>query len=425
MAGLRPAAEMKDSGIEWVGKIPSDKKVVRNKYYFHLTKGKIPSSQNSEGKGVPYIGASELDSNCCRNYTEDDTVPVCNKDDVLILWDGARAGLVGTGKNGAISSTVVKCVFANNVYPSFGYWYFKGFEHYFAEQVHGTTIPHMNTRYIEDIGFINWSIKEQQAIAAYLDERCAKIDELIAEAAASIAEYKQLKQAVIFEAVTQGLDKNVPIRNTGNIWFPVLPMDVALSRVSRHYTIILGKMLCPNKRDDDDTIEPYYCAANVHFDGISGELKEMWFNTAEKRNYIVHKNDMLIVEGGAGAGGAAIVVEEPEQPTFVQNSIMIVRSKDSKDNRYLCYVVQALVKNKYVDFVCNKATIPHFTKEKVSGIPYPAWSKDKRIAIADYLDKRVGEIDSLISEKQALIDDLQAYKKSLIYEAVTGKRRVV
>ena len=134
---------------------------------------------------------------------------------------------------------------------------------------------------------------------------------------------------------------------------------------------------------------------------------------------------MLIVEGGAGAGGAAIVEEEPEQPTFVQNSIMIVRSKDSEDNRYLCYLVQALVKSKYVDFVCNKATIPHFTKEKVSGIPYPVCSMEKRREIADYLDEKMSHIDSLISEKQSLISDLQAYKKSLIYEVVTGKRRVV
>ena len=88
-------------------------------------------------------------------------------------------------------------------------------------------------------------------------------------------------------------------------------------------------------------------------------------------------------------------------------------------------MVQALVKNKYVDYVCNKATIPHFTKEKVSGMPYPAWNIEKRAKIADYLDKRTSQIDALISEKQALIDDLRAYKKSLIYEVVTGKRRVV
>ena len=268
-------------------------------------------------------------------------------------------------------------------------------------------------------------LSEQQAIADYLDDRCSKIDEIIAEATASIEEYKELKQAVIFEAVTKGLDKNVPMKETGNVWFPVLPINVPLSRVSRHYIVILGKMLCPNKRNDDDTLEPYYCAANVHFDGVSGELKEMWFNTSEKECYAVHKKDMLIVEGGAGAGGAAIVVDEPERPTFVQNSIMIVRPKDGDDNRFLCYVTQALVKKKYVDFVCNKATIPHFTKEKVSVMPYPLWGKEDRKVIADYLDERTSQIDALISEKQALIDDLQAYKKSLIYEVVTGKRRVM
>ena len=288
-----------------------------------------------------------------------------------------------------------------------------------------STIKHLTQEKFYNFSFAYPAIDEQQAIASYLDDRCSKLDEIITEAEKSIEEYKELKQAVIFEAVTKGLDKNVPMKETGNIWLPMLPVNVPLSRLSLHYSIILGKMLCPNKRDEDDTLEPYYCAANVHFDGISGELKEMWFNTSEKENYAVHKNDMLIVEGGAGAGGAAIVLEEPEQPTFVQNSIMIVRSKDSEDNRYLCYLVQALVKNKYVEFVCNKATIPHFTKEKLSGIPYPVWSKENREKIADYLDERITQMDALISEKQSLIEDLKAYKKSLIYEIVTGKRRVV
>ncbi len=267
-------------------------------------------------------------------------------------------------------------------------------------------------------------LSEQQSIADYLDETCSKIDEIIAEAKASIDEYRELKQSVIFEAVTKGLDKNINVYKTGNSWIPLLPAGVKLSRFGLHHDIILGKMLCPTPRNEEDTLEPYYCAANVHFDGVTGELKTMWFNSKEKETYVVHKNDMLIVEGGAGAGGAAIMNEEPPVSTFVQNSIMIVRSH-MKDNRYSCYLVQALVKNKYVDVVCNKATIPHFTKEKVSCMPYPVFNRNERNEIANYLDERCKQIDSLISEKESLINDLEAYKKSLIYEVVTGKRRGV
>lgn len=231
-------------------------------------------------------------------------------------------------------------------------------------------------------------------------------------------------QAVIFEAVTKGIDKNSNYYETHNAWIPQLPVGIKLSRFGLHHNVILGKMLCPTPRNEDDELEPYYCAANVHFDGVSGELKTMWFNAKEKETYAVHKEDMLIVEGGAGAGGAAVMLEEPAVPTFIQNSIMIVRA-NSGDNRYSCYLAQALVKNKYVDVVCNKATIPHFTKEKVCYMPYPVFSADERSAIADYLDKRISDMDSLIAEKQSLIEDLEAYKKSLIYEVVTGKRRVV
>ncbi|MDO5296167.1 MAG: restriction endonuclease subunit S [bacterium] len=415
MAGLRPAAEMKDSGIEWVGKIPSNKEVVRNKYYFHLTKGKIPSSQNSEGKGVPYIGASELDSNCCRNYTEDDTVPVCNKDDVLILWDGARAGLVGTGKNGAISSTVVKCVFANNVYPSFGYWYFKGFEHYFAEQVHGTTIPHMNTRYIEDIGFINWSIKEQQAIAAFLDGRCAKIDELIAETAAGIAEYKELKQAVIFEAVTQGLDKNVPLKDSGVEWIGDIPEGWIVKRF-KYVATVNANLVSPEDYLDYRQIAPDCIEKDsgrlIKERTVSEAGVESWNQLFHKGQLVYSKirpilNKIIIAPYDGLCSADMYPLDVIEDIAFVQKAML---------SRYFVEQVGLITQ--------DRVKMPKINKEELANILMAIPPRNEQIQIVEYLNSRMAEIDEVIDEKQTLIDDLKAYKKSLIYEVVTGKRRV-
>lgn len=137
--------KMKDSGIDWIGEIPLEKRVIRNKYKLVYTKGKIPTETNEEMKGVPYIGATDLDSsNGYSLYTEDDTVPECYKNDLLVLWDGARAGLAGNNKCGKISSTIVKITADNSVYSPFLYWYYKGFEKYMYQCVNGTTIPHMN-----------------------------------------------------------------------------------------------------------------------------------------------------------------------------------------------------------------------------------------------------------------------------------------
>lgn len=420
-------AMMKSSNTEWLGDIPAEWDVAQIGNYYELRNEKVsdydfePLSVTMKGIVPQLATAAKSDDHSNRKLVK--------KGDFVINSRSDRRGSCGISPlDGSVSLINIVMEPRGEMNPQYYNWLFhtEQFADEFYKWGHGIVDDLWTTRWQEmkKILIVAPSPDEQQAIADYLDETCSKIDEIIAEAKASIDEYKELKQSVIFEAVTKGLDKNINVYKTGNSWIPLLPSGVKLSRFGLHHDIILGKMLCPTPRNEEDTLEPYYCAANVHFDGVTGELKTMWFNSKEKETYVVHKNDMLIVEGGAGAGGAAIMNEEPPVSTFVQNSIMIVRSH-MKDNRYSCYLVQALVKNKYVDVVCNKATIPHFTKEKVSCMPYPVFNRNERNEIANYLDERCKQIDSLISEKESLINDLEAYKKSLIYEVVTGKRRVV
>lgn len=109
---------------------------------------------------------------------------------------------------------------------------------------------------------------------------------------------------------------------------------------------------------------------------------------------------------------------------YIQNSIMIVRGPKCIYNRYLRYLLEGLVKRGYIDFVCNKATIPHFTKEKLANVPFPVFPGKEVTDIVVHLDTVVERIDRLLSEKELLISDLESYKRSLIYEVVTGKRKV-
>lgn len=268
------------------------------------------------------------------------------------------------------------------------------------------------------------SMEEQQAIAAYLDEQCALIDEAIAEAKASIEEYKAWRVSIIFNAVTKGIDHTVELRDSGSAWLGYVSCHTQISRVARHFQIILGKMLCTAPSDESYTLEPYYCAANVHFDGISRQsIKKMWYSESEKENYLVKEGDLLVVEGGAGAGGCAMVNNDASG-IYIQNSIMIVRGPKCIYNRYLRYLLEGLVKRGYIDFVCNKATIPHFTKEKLGNVPFPVFPGKEVTDIVVHLDTVVERIDRLLSEKELLISDLESYKRSLIYEVVTGKRKV-
>lgn len=268
------------------------------------------------------------------------------------------------------------------------------------------------------------SLAEQESIVLYLDDQIAQIDSIIEEAKSSVEEYKQWRDAIIYETISKGISIHEPIRQTDNKWISTLPADIKLSRVGLHFEIVLGKMLCPTQLEASYSLEPYYCAANVHFSGVDEEdLKQMWFSPDEKTKYLVKQGDLLVVEGGAGAGGCSIA--NPTQATCIQNSIMIVRSRRHMDVRFVKYLLEMLVKRGYVDYVCNKATIPHFTKEKLANTPLPVFSEDEVKAICDYIDEQYGIIDSIIVEKESLITDLETYKRSLIYEIVTGKRKVV
>ena len=261
----------------------------------------------------------------------------------------------------------------------------------------------------------------QSVIVDYLDKKCVEIDSLISLQEQMIEKLKAYKQSVITEAVTKGLDPNAKLVPSGIDWIGEIPAGWKVTVLRRFAHIILGKMLQPSAKFKEDSLEQYICAKDVHFEGIdTTDLKKMYFNQAEKELYQIQKGDMLVVEGGAGAAGSCVLRNDLPD-TYIQNSIMIVRPKQGIDIRYIQYYEFSLVKKGYVDYVCNKATIPHFTKDKLSSMPIPLPPLSEQQAIATYLESKCTDIDRLIAVKQQKIEKLKDYKKSVIYEAVTGK----
>lgn len=220
------------------------------------------------------------------------------------------------------------------------------------------------------------------------------------------------------------LNRYPKYKPTGIAWLPELPEGWEVAMVGHCYDIQLGKMLCSEQRDASYSLEPYYCAANVHFEGVQATgLKQMWFSEEEKKVYRVLNGDLLIVEGGAGAGGSAIV-KNHQQEAYMQNSILRVRHRANTDNTFLCYWMEAIVKRGYVDVVCNKATIPHFTKEKVSRVPFPLPPLPTQRAIVAFLDEKCGKIDCWVAAKEREVALLKELKQAMIAEAVTGATHV-
>ena len=424
---------MKDSGVEWIGEIPENWGIVKVKQAF-VRKNEKAQQENPvvlslARSGVRVRDVSTNEGQVAESYYNYNPVSV---GDLLLnpmdLYSGANCSL--SEVEGVISPAYVNLKNKEGYFSKFYDYYFKVQYWMMVLFAHGKGVSFDNRWTLNHETLMNFPIvspdfKTQKHIADFLDDKCGKIDRYIEKQQQIIDKLKEYKQAVITEAVTKGLDPDAPMKDSGIEWIGMIPEHWEISRVGLLCDIVLGKMLCALPLSEEYTLERYFCAADVHFDGVSqnNEIKKMWFSADEKEMYRVKIGDLLIVEGGAGAGGCAIVKKLFES-TYVQNSIMIVRSTKSYSNYYLRYLIESYVKRGYIDFVCNKATIPHFTKDKLSHTLTPIMSINEMNDISNYLDKKCFKIDSEIAKYTSVIEKLTEYKKSLIYEAVTGKLEV-
>ena len=427
---------MKDSGIEWIGEIPAEwicDKVCRQ--FALIGSGTTPKSDNDSNYigNIHWIQSGDINGGILHNTKNKVSNEVIEKYSALKVYKAPFIVIAMYGASiGNISSSIIDgcvnqacCVLSEgHMNIKYAFYTLKSAKDYLIYNGVGGGQPNISQDIVKQLRLPVPSIREQEMIADYLDKKCAEIDAVIEKTKATIEEYKKLKQSIITEAVTKGIRGDRPMKDSGIAWVPKIAADWHISRIGLHYDVILGKMLCDRQLQDDYTLEDYFCAANVHFDGVATQgLKKMWFSPAERENYHVNIGDLLVVEGGAGAGGAAIVTELIN-PTYIQNSIMIVRGKHSQTNRYLRYWIECLVKKGYIDVVCNKATIPHFTKDKLATMPIPVLDETEMVEIADYLDEKCLQLDALIARKTALLEEMESYKKSVIYEYVTGKKEV-
>ena len=420
---------MKDSGVEWIGEIPEDRRIIRNKYALSFIKGKIPSEINTEQKGIPYIGASDLDTLSGNAnyllYTSDVNVPMCNSEDVLVLWDGARAGLIGKNHTGAISSTIVKITPDQFINKHFFFWYLKGFEKYLYECVNGTTIPHMNKKYVEDIMMIDWSLDDQKRIADFLDEKCGKIDRYIEKQQRIIDKLKEYKQAVITEAVTKGLDPDVPMKDSGIEWIGMIPEHWE----NRKVISILAMRVVDGAHESPELFDegiPYISATaivngKIDFSQKRGFISPEYCNICDQR-YVPQLDDILMIKLGASTGQVAMVETTDRFNIWVP--LAAIRCNESACPKFVYYAFQSdyFIKQMQLSWTYGtQQTLGVKTIERLR-ILMPLAGEQKQIA--DYLTERCKLIDTSIEKYQQIVDKLTEYKNSLIYEAVTGKLEV-
>ena len=432
---------MKNSGVEWIGEIPEDWEVKPVKRYFSHVKRIV-------GDDVDKYERLSLTMQGVLKRSKDDAeglqpekfngYQILKQNELvfkLIDLENVNTSRVGISPfNGLVSPAYI--ILSNNKKDNTFYYYWflnMYYQEIFNKLGDGGVRSALNASDVLSLPMVYLNNETQQRIATYLDKKCSKIEETIQNQQQVIEKLKAYKQSLITEAVTGKVKiENGKVcgeyesyKDSGVEWIGKIPSGWISTRVGHLYKSMLGKMVCPNQLTEEHSLQKYLCAMNVHFDGVDlSEIKEMWFTPNEMNQYQVRNGDLLVVEGGAGAGGASIGYGLSENDKiFIQNSIHLVKPvKTNYLPKYLYYWIYSLVKQNYIDYTCNKATIPHFTKEKLEGMPIAISDKITQQEIIVYLDKKCTAIDTAIEQKQKLIVKLTEYKKSLIYECVTGKK---
>ena len=425
----------KDSGIEWIGEIPEHWEICKLKNIFCLSTGTTPKDFDkiSEGDSLInwYTPSDILDScndlfSAQRKLSEkviyENKLSLFPIGTLLYVGIGASAGKVGYANECGYSNQQITGLIPLKCYSRFYFYYLSVLKDKIRDNAFFTTLPIINNVYLgqELIPFPYFS--EQQSIVTYLDQKCGEVDELIALQEEMITKLQSYKQSVITEAVTKGLDKNAPLKDSGIEWIGEIPEHWIVKRLKYFGNNYNGLTYSPNDICNSQEGTIVLRSSNIKDNKLCFD-DNVYVNKEIPAKLFVNKGDILICSrnGSASLIGKAALIETNIKATF--GAFMMIFKGNNIHHKYLYYIVSSCISQ--YKWLFTTATINQLTSSMLGEIFAPfICDKFEQQAIADYLDQKCGEIDELISIKQQKIEKLKDYKKSLIFECVTGKRKV-
>lgn len=443
------ARKMKDSGIEWIGEIPEGWSVSK---VLHCLSMPITDGPHTTpilyDTGIPFVSAEavscgngRIDFSHIRGYISEQFYKECCQkyvpeiDDIYMIKSGATTGrvaIVDTTRVFTIWSPLA--VFRCNkdcMLPKFLYYYLQS-PAFQKEVEFGWTFgtqQNVGMRSLEQMKVCVPQLNKQDTIANYLDYRCSQIDLLLQKALTSIEEYKKLKQAVITQAVTKGVRGEREMKDSGVEWIGEIPKEWRKTQLRHCATIKSGITLGKSYSKDTVLIErPYLRVANVQGGYVDlNDLATIEVTPDEDLKYRLHSGDVLMTEGGdRDKLGRGCVWHGEIEPCLHQNHVFAVQTNESiLLPEFLEYLTASDVGRSYFDITAIKTTnLACTSSSKVLAFTIPLPPVEEQIEIVSFIKKRSLELNKLIMKKELLVQELESYKKSLIYEVVTGKREV-
>ena len=427
----------KDSGIPWLGEVPEHWDTMSLKYICDVRDGThdTPQYVYESDNSYPLVTSKDI-SNGNINFesaifiSEEDYLNISKRSNVN--FGDLLMPMIGTVGGSVLVETYRKFTIKNVALFKAGQFCAKWLKYFldselskiqFELEKNGGVQDFVGLTTLRNLIILKLPLKEQTAIAHYLDTKLGEIDALIDKQQTLLEKLAEQRTAVITHAVTKGLNPAAPMKKSGVEWLGDVPAHWNVSYLKFYYEVQLGKMLQPKSNNTDDFEISYFKAFHVQWNNImTEELPLMWVNPSELDKYTVNNGDLLICEGGEV--GRCSILRNLDGIAIIQNAVHRVRTLKNSEIRYLDYVIRHIASVGWFNILCNKATIAHLTSEKLINLNIPIPPKDEQINIADYLDQETAKIDRLCDTVNQTIGRLKEYRTALITQAVTGKIKV-
>lgn len=415
----------KDSGVEWIGEVPSHWEVMKTSLAFHgIGSGTTPSTSKKEfyddNDGYYWLQTGDLNDGLINDTSKKITklaISQCNLkfypiDSIVIAMYGATIGKVGIlGINTATNQACCVLPANKNMNFKFAFYEFLACKPALLVSAIGGGQPNISQDVIRKQKIAIPPLLEQNIIATYLDKKCSEIDNVISAQQKRIALLQELKQSVITHAVTKGLNPNVEMDATEEDWINRLPASWGKAKLKYYIHLVNGRAYS----QPELLSEGKYKVLRVG----NFFTNDTWYYSNMELEEDKYCNNGDLLYAWSASFGPYIWNQDK---TIYHYHIWKVCYKECMDKMYVYYLLKAITNFKLGDI--HGSTMVHITMESMNNSVIPIPSFDEQKDIATFLDKKCASIDNALTKAQHQVELLQKYKQSLITEVVTGKRKV-